>query len=520
MFRSSPFSVGCVAASTLLCLIFYLDDENDVVCPNAAKHKPSCTKCAEGFAILRDIKARIIETIAVFKTRNKVGPTSSSSPSDDSSSSGANDADDCGETSVESSSSEGETRPQHDGASSSEGETRPQHDRDGVATWDNKSGDKLRKELRLRGEKVSGKVAELRMRLVASDKARAARVSRDAETSHLSPAALAELEQHEEYLHEIDECTANLREYRSHLARHVSEEKYAIEKMENLADDEAIVTCDYKMKILSCFFREAQSKWFGKRGVSCLGFMIATNAEDEADRAKGVKDVKFVMMFTDDGLQDDWQIACAKHTIYTDHLPSHIKKVLFTSDGAGCFKSKLHRAIQPFWKHWTGVDEIELRITPAGDGKSCLDGMFGRLTYVLHGSVDRGNSYFDAESILKAIQDSNGLSATTFLGFHAVRANQLKAELELDGRLESVLLSVLDPNRDATDPNRDATDPNRDATDHSIRLFKHSGYGKGVKVALFTQSSFCRYEVNKNDEDETTDDDWIPNPYNQDVSKG
>jgi hypothetical protein len=127
--------------------------------------------------------------------------------------------------------------------------------------------------------------------------------------------------------------------------------------------------------------------------------------------------------------------------------------------------------------------------------------------------VDRGNSYFDAESILKAIQDSNGLSATTFLGFHAVRANQLKAELELDGRLESVLLSVLDPNRDATDPNRDATD-------HSIRLFKHSGYGKGVKVALFTQSSFCRYEVNKNDEDETTDDDWIPNPYNQDVSKG
>jgi hypothetical protein len=127
--------------------------------------------------------------------------------------------------------------------------------------------------------------------------------------------------------------------------------------------------------------------------------------------------------------------------------------------------------------------------------------MFGRLTYVLHGSVDQGNSYFDAESILKAIQDSNGLSATTFLGFHAVRANQLKANLELDGRLESVLLSVLDPNRDATD--------------HSIRLFKHSGHGNGVKVDLAAQSSFDRY-----DEDETTDDDWIPNAYNQDVSNG
>ena len=474
----------------LYCLIFYLDDPEDVVCPDADKHKPSCTKCAEGFAITHDIKACITDTIAVFKTRNKVGPTSSSSPSSDDSSSGANYADDCGETSAESSSSDGT----------------PQHDGDGVATWEKKSSAILKTELRRRGEKVSGKVGELRERLVASDKARAARERRDAETSHLSPAALAELEQHEEYLHAIDECTTNLREYRSHLSRHVSEEKYATEKLENLADDEAVITCDYKMKILSCFFREAQSKWFGKRGVSCLGFMIATNAEDEADRAKGVKDVKFVMMFTDDGLQDDWQIACAKHTIYNDHLPSQIKKVLFTSDGAGCFKSKLHRAIQPFWKHWTGVDEIELRITPAGDGKSCLDGMFGRLTYVLHGSVDQGNSYFDAESILKAIQDSNGLSATTFLGFHAVRANQLKADLELDGRLESVLLSVLDPNRDATD--------------HSIQLFKHSGYGKGVKVDLATQSSFSRYEVNKNNEGETTDDDWISKAYNQDVSNG
>jgi hypothetical protein len=456
--------------------IFYLDDQDDdVVCPDADKHEPSCTKCAEGFAITHDIKAQIVETIAVFNTQNKVGPTSSSS----------NDAYDSGETS--------------DGGTS-------QHDGAGAATWENKSGEILKAELRQRGEKLSGKVGELRERLVASDKILAARVRRDAETSHLSPAALANLEQHEEYLHEIDECTANLREYRSHLARHVSEEKYATEKLENLADDEAIVTCDYKMKILACFFREAQSKWFGKRGVSCLGFMIATNAADNADREKGVKDVKFVMMFTDDGLQDAWQIACTKYTIYTDHLPSQIKKVMFTSDGAGCFKSKLHRAIQPFWKYWTGVDEIELRITPAGDGKSCLDGMFGRLTCVLHASVDQGNSYFDAESILKAIQDSNGLSATTFLGFQAVRANQVKADLEIVGRLESVLLSVLDPDLDATN--------------HSIRLFKHSGYGKGMEVNLATQSSFARDEANTNDKDETTDDDWIQNVYNQDVSNG
>jgi hypothetical protein len=42
---------------------------------------------------------------------------------------------------------------------------------------------------------------------------------------------------------------------------------------------------------------------------------------------------------------------------------------------------------QHFWKHWVGVDEIELQITPTDSGKSQLDGSFGQLNFVLHGAV-------------------------------------------------------------------------------------------------------------------------------------
>jgi hypothetical protein len=86
----------------------------------------------------------------------------------------------------------------------------------------------------------------------------------------------------------------NLKEYRGHLARHVSEDTYAQSKIGNLADDVAIVTSDYKMKILSCFFRETRKKWFGKQWTNLLGFMITTNALDKADKLQGVKDAKFV----------------------------------------------------------------------------------------------------------------------------------------------------------------------------------------------------------------------------------
>jgi hypothetical protein len=58
----------------------------------------------------------------------------------------------------------------------------------------------------------------------------------------------------EEQVHDIELRKQDLIEYRSHLARHKSEDDYAKQVMENLKDDEAIVTSDYKMKLLSCFY--------------------------------------------------------------------------------------------------------------------------------------------------------------------------------------------------------------------------------------------------------------------------
>jgi hypothetical protein len=115
----------------------------------------------------------------------------------------------------------------------------------------------------------------------------------------LSEQDLVALQEMEELMYKIECRKEDLVEYRSHMARHLSEDISAADKLENLKDNEAIVTSDYKMKILSCFFRENQKKWFGKRDTSLLGFMITTNLTDEESKAKGLKDVTFVMMVTD-----------------------------------------------------------------------------------------------------------------------------------------------------------------------------------------------------------------------------
>jgi hypothetical protein len=354
--------------------------------------------------------------------------------------------------------------------------------------WPNAKMPALKAELRVRNLKLGGRKADLVSRLIASDlemDKSEKRIDGKPTSSRLTSDELLELQKQQEHLHEIDECVLNLKEYRGHLARHVSEDTYAQSKIDNLADDEAIVTSDYKMKILSCFYRETQKKWFGKRGTNLLGFMITTNSLDEADKLQGVKDVQFIFMVTDDSLTDAWEVACAKATVYEEFLPDHVEKVRFWSDGAGCFKSKTHRVFQPFWKHWVGVEEIELRITPAGNGKSQLDGSFGRLNFVLHGAVDEGHSYYDAPSILNAISHSTGLAATKVRAFLPDRSSQVKGDIE-GMRFESVLLTLLDPNRDEKD--------------HSVQVFHHSGYGQGQKLDLSMQSLLFYEDPDEADE--------------------
>lgn len=72
------------------------------------------------------------------------------------------------------------------------------------------------------------------------------------------------------------------------------------------------------MKILACYFRENQAKFFGKRGVSLLGFMIITNSRDEEARAKGEQNVKFCFYVTDDTKQDEWSVLAAKADLYSN----------------------------------------------------------------------------------------------------------------------------------------------------------------------------------------------------------
>lgn len=138
---------------------------------------------------------------------------------------------------------------------------------------------------------------------------------------------------------QLDNFLNNLIDYRAHLVHKHSEGVFDTNFYGDLEDAEVVVICDWKMKILSSKFREAQQEWFSKRGTSLLGFEIHLDSKGQK------RDVHYHFFITDDATQDTEAVLCAKHYLYSEVLPKYgIKKVNFRSDGAACFSSKEAKA--------------------------------------------------------------------------------------------------------------------------------------------------------------------------------
>jgi len=188
-------------------------------------------------------------------------------------------------------------------------------------------------------------------------------------------------------------CRQNLIDYRAHLVLKFDEKEADKEELRNLQSHQAIVVCDWKMKILPLLPKETQQEYFAKRGTSMIGFMVIHYSPHVTD-ALAKKEVAFHFFLTDDTTQDNTSVLAAKKILYDKCLPLHVKEVLFRADGAGCFSSNLSKVAMAYWHKWSNIKEISNRQSPAGCGKTSLDGQFGVFQRTLCDRADQGTFTF------------------------------------------------------------------------------------------------------------------------------
>ena len=175
-------------------------------------------------------------------------------------------------------------------------------------------------------------------------------------------------------------------------------------------------------------------------------------------------EVTFYHFISDDKLKDTQFVISTKYELCMNHMPERIKKVQYRSDEEANLACTLHYLIQLLWEIWTGIIEEVAKHCPTGEGKSELDGNFGKTSHVLHNQHNLGFSFNDMESIVQALtSDDADVTGSTFGVFVPGRKFTFQGKIESEESHKSVLCSNLQ-------------------TDRSVIIFQHSGYGNGTKI--------------------------------------
>lgn len=85
-------------------------------------------------------------------------------------------------------------------------------------------------------------------------------------------------------MHDAKKAEEKVEEWKSHIVRTINQDKAKREILENLTYDQALIMMDWAMKLLPRKYREAQTEWFGKKGLSWhISACITRAANDEND---------------------------------------------------------------------------------------------------------------------------------------------------------------------------------------------------------------------------------------------
>ena len=206
----------------------------------------------------------------------------------------------------------------------------------------------------------------------------------------------------------------NLTLYVAHIARCEWERLTLRRLMSGLAEDEFLIITDWKMKLLMLLYRESMSSFFGKRGISLLGFAVVRKNPDEEYK------IEFHDYITDDTCEDSIAVMAAisglLKMLEINHEFDGKTKFRVYSDSAGCFSSNALLHFLSKTSTTTRFICIESAISEAGEGKTFLDAHFSYLKAFLENSVLEGKGsmdVIDAETAAKALSRNNGIKDTS-----------------------------------------------------------------------------------------------------------
>ena len=155
--------------------------------------------------------------------------------------------------------------------------------------------------------------------------------------------------------------------WKAHQLRTVRQDQSRLQILEQLSCESVLITQDWAVKFLPRKYRESQSDWFGKRGIS-WHISVAVRRHDEHLESQG-----FVHIIQNCIQGSSAVVSIMAHVLETlKNEHPEIKKAFFCQDNAGCYHSTATIASVPAIEKETGVQIAQVAFSDlqGGDRKS------------------------------------------------------------------------------------------------------------------------------------------------------
>ncbi len=153
-------------------------------------------------------------------------------------------------------------------------------------------------------------------------------------------------EQKDDILYDIRQAIDMILQWKAHILRSENQDIAKTELIKSLPSDAVLVLMDWAMKFTQLKYREKQSEWFGKRGISWHVSCVITRS----GTASCLETATYVHLI--DNCEQDWYAVCAILTNLLETIKGtqpHITKAYLRSDGAGCYhNNNLIAAVNDF----------------------------------------------------------------------------------------------------------------------------------------------------------------------------
>jgi hypothetical protein len=237
--------------------------------------------------------------------------------------------------------------------------------------------------------------------------------------------------------------------WKCHLLRSVNQDLCRQELIENLSNDTVFIYLDWAMKWLPEKFREPQSDFFGKRGLSWhISVVIRTNrnangielSDDEDDspttesntRRSRYSQTIFVHVFDECTQDSEAVIAILRDVlIRTKALDSSINNAFLRSDNAGCYHSAQTILSLPLLSTETKVTILRMDFCDPQGGKGPCDRYAAVIKANIRRHLNENHNITTAAEFVNGCYSNNGVSGVSAYESRLVKSTAL-ARLSFD----------------------------------------------------------------------------------------